>query len=337
MFQQYGHEVRFVTYGNADFFKSILDASRISVDCIIDSGKISRILKIRKKIREGDQNVVISFLETPNFLACIATIGGREWKLITSERSSNIMSFKNAKGRIFNWFQRFSDAIVCNSKNGQCIWEEHYPMYKDKLLTIYNPVLLPEVQALYQPRKDGKLHIVVAASYQYLKNMDSLIEAVNLLNFNLKSYLRVDWYGRIEVTAGNKEAYNAALEKINRYQLEKIIVLHEETKDINQKMSEADFVGLFSQYEGLPNAICEGMSLGKPIIMTRVSDYNVLVDEKNGFLCDAANPQIIKEAIENAMKLSVEEIYYMGRNSKEKANNLFNKQIIAEKWLNLIK
>lgn len=54
LFQQYGHEVRFVTYGNADFFKSILDASRISVDCIIDSGKISRILKHSKKIREGD-------------------------------------------------------------------------------------------------------------------------------------------------------------------------------------------------------------------------------------------------------------------------------------------
>jgi len=336
MFKEYGHEVRFLTYGKADFFKGALDISNIQVDCIIDTGIIDRILKVRKNIRAGDQDVVISFLDTPNFLACFSTIGGRKWKLITNELSANITSFNSKKGQLFKWFARFSDVIVCNSRNAQNIWEEYYPKYKEKLMTIYNPVLLPEIQANYHPLKDGILHMVVAASYQYIKNMDGLIEAVNMLSNEYKTCLQVDWYGAIEVTVGNTEAYFSALEKIDRYRLQDIIILHEAIKDIIQRMADSDIIGLFSKYEGLPNAICEGMSLGKPIIMTRVSDYNILVDETNGLLCDFNNSQTIKEALQKALKLSVDEIHKMGGISKEKSLILFNKQLITECWINLL-
>jgi glycosyltransferase involved in cell wall biosynthesis len=38
-------------------------------------------------------------------------------------------------------------------------------------------------------------------------------------------------------------------------------------------MYESDVVALVSKLEGLPNTVCEGMALGKPIIMTRVFRY----------------------------------------------------------------
>lgn len=115
-----------------------------------------------------------------------------------------------------------------------------------------------------------------------------------------------------------------------------IIHLHEPTKEINCKMKEADFVGLFSQLEGLPNTICEGMMLGKPVIMSRVSDYNVLVDERNGFLCDWDNEQSIKEALEKALQLTTDEIFDMGANSYAKAQKLFDPSRVTRQWQQLI-
>jgi glycosyltransferase involved in cell wall biosynthesis len=335
LFQERGHEVRFITYNKGDFFKHDLDKADIIVDCIEANQPIARILKTRKYIRSGNQDVVISFLDTPNFLACLSAIGGRRWKLITNELSAKVTSFTKFRGRLFKWFERYSDRIVCNSINAQKLWEQHYPQYRHKLLTIYNPVMISEEKNSDNLRNDGKTHIVVAASYQYIKNMNGLIEAVHMLNNEDKNKLQIDWYGRIEVTTGNTVAYKEAMKKIEEYKLTNII-LHEATKDIISRMANADFVCLFSKVEGLPNVICEGMTLGKPIIMSKVSDYNILVDKKNGFLCDAENPESIKDALITAINLSQDEIKLMGENSRKKAEKLFDKNTIIEQWLNLI-
>ncbi|USK84914.1 glycosyltransferase [Peribacillus asahii] len=336
LFKEYGHEVKFLTYGEADFFRAELDDNHIKVDCVHSKGAIDRIIKVRKYIRSGDQDVVISFLETPNFLACLSAIGGRDWKLITNERSSKVTSFINKRGRLFKWFEKFSDAIVCNSRNAQSMWEEYYPKYKYKLSTIYNPVLLPKLKPSNNVRKDDMIHMIVAASYQYLKNMDGLIEAVNMLSDEHKRQLRIDWYGRIEVTTGNSVAYEEAMQKIERYQLKNTIFLHGTTKEVIQRMADSDFVCLFSKYEGLPNAVCEGMSLGKPIIMSRVSDYSILVDKSNGFLCNADDSNTIRVVLEKAISLSTDDINKMGESSKYKAKKLFDKTAILEQWMKLI-
>jgi glycosyltransferase involved in cell wall biosynthesis len=335
LFQECGHHVSFLTYGKSDFFLSALEKAQISVDRINSIGPIDRIVKVRKYIRTGTQDVVISFLETPNFLACLSAVGGRRWKLITNERSAKVTSFTKFRGRLFKWFERYSDRIVCNSINAQNLWERYYPKYKHKLFTIYNPVLISEDINSDNLRKDGKIHIVIAASYQYLKNMNGLIEAVHMLSDDYNNKLQIDWYGRIEANACNTAAYEEAIKNIQKYKLTNIS-LYEATKDIISIMADADFVCLVSKIEGLPNVICEGMTLGKPIIMSKVSDYNVLVERENGFLCDAENPESIKEALINAINLSQEEITKMGENSRKKANKLFNKNTIIEQWLNLI-
>ena len=102
-------------------------------------------------------------------------------------------------------------------------------------------------------------------------------------------------------------------------------------------MHEADVVALFSELEGLPNAICEGMMLGKPIIMSRVSDYEKLVDDSNGFLCDWNNPKSIKGALMSAVKLSENELDKMGNSSRLKAHKYFSKETIINQWLELFR
>jgi len=331
-----GMDIQIICYAKGDFYAHMLEEDSIPVEWHIFSSYVVRLFGIRKLIRNGNFDAAISFLDTPNFLNNFAVLGGKKWKVITGERSSNERKFANFKGKIFAWFQRYSDFIVCNSENAKNMWIRKYPKYKKKLKTIYNTVELHNITSIYVPKIGGKTHIIIAASYSYNKNPIGVIKALSLLSHEEKSKIKIDWYGRKEVTTGNTKAYDEAKALISRHNLENVIMLHEEVKGIHDIMYHADFIGLFSKYEGMPNSICEGMMLGKPIIMTKVSDFTKLVDKTNGFLCDYDNVYSIRDTFISATSLDENMLKEMGRNSKIKAEILFSREQISKQWYDLI-
>lgn len=334
LLKEAGCDVGFLCYADGDFYAHILNDKQIPIQWFKYPNYFKRLFGVRKFIRSGSYDAVISFLETPNFLNNFAAIGGKRWKVITGERSAQERTFFSRKGKIFCWFQRYADYIVCNSDNARKMWMKHYPAYEKKLKTIYNNVTLQPVTSEYVPKKDGKLHIVVAASYLDVKNPFGFVKALSMLSDDEKCLIHVDWYGKND--DHRKAVYDAMSKQIMEYSLHNIS-LHPAIENIQDKMKEADIVAIFSKYEGLPNAICEGMMLEKPIIMTRISDYAVLVDETNGFLCDWDKPETMKDALVQALHLSKEELIEMGKSSKSKAECLFSAGSIKNKWMSLIR
>lgn len=333
LFKENGHNIKFLVYGDVPFFEKKLIDNNIKIIKIIEKNSVKRLFKIRKFIRRNWQDVVISFLNTPNFIACFSAIGKHPWKLITNERSGTEQSFKGLKNKIFKWFERYSDHTVCNSYAAKQIWLKYLPKKEKNLSVIYNYIDINvenfsnEIQIL----KNSKVNIVVVASYQYLKNILNVIQAINLINKDLVKKLKLDWYGRIEVEVNNSLAYNEATKLLESYNLNNVVTLHEENSNIYPIMYEADLIGLFSKYEGLPNVICEALTLGKPIIMTPVSDYNILLSN-NGILCKSYEIEDIKNALEVVLRLDKKEILKMGENSLFIAKSLFNKNKVYEMW-----
>lgn len=331
-----GLDCEFLCYCEGDFYAPILEKKGISIQWLLQPQYVKRTCSVRQFIRKGHYDAVISFLQTPGFLNCFSAVGGKKWKVITGERSSVQGFFSTRKGRLYCKFQRFSDAIVCNSDNARQMWVRHNPHYSNKLKVIYNAVSLQPITSVYVPRRDGRLHVVVAASYQYLKNPIGLIKALSLLPKNERSCLSVDWYGKFEVEGGDAKAYCESLQLIETYGLQDVITLHGPCSDIQNKMNEADVVGLFSMLEGLPNAVCEAMTIGKPIIMTKVSDYKTLVDVSNGFLCEWDDPLSIANAIKSALSVDNDDLLRMGASSRLKAMKLFSEENVAEQWIQLL-
>lgn len=330
-----GYDVSIACYLNRDYFAPVLAEEQIPIHWCVESNYLKRIYKIRKLIRSGGYDVVISFLSGANILNNLSAIGGKKWKVITGERSAKVESFQSIRSKMFSIFQYNTDKIVCNSNNAKGLWEKYYPKYSNKLITIYNSVRLSDISSKYIIRQNGKLKIIVAASYQMLKNPIGVVEAFKLLNDDAKLKVELHWYGGNDI-GERVDVYNNASNLIEQYNLSEIIFLHGNTDKIHDKMKESDFVALFSSVEGLPNAICEGMTIGKPIIMSRVSDYSVLVEESNGFLCDWDNPESIKDAVMSAISLSNEEIIKMGGTSLRKSEELFSKDAVINKWIKLI-
>lgn len=337
LLQKSGYCVRVLVYQHIPFYNSILDRYKIPIDLVKSSSNISRIIKIRKYLKKCMPDVVIAFMETPCFIACLSKIGLVKWKLITTERSAKLATFTSRRNRFYNLFERLSDAKVGNSENAIKLWRKYYPQYSEKYLVIYNVISVPEEYINLKKKylSSGKLQILVAASYQELKNPIRVIEALKLIPKDIRKKIQIDWYGRAEVTTGNTEIYDKAFQLINRYNLSDCINLHGETDEIYRLMAESDVIGIFSTVEGLPNTICEAMVIGRPVIMSKVSDYNVLVSD-NGVLCDPINIESIKAAIEKMISLSANELECLGRASKRKADKLFSEEVIAKQWMKLI-
>ena len=148
--------------------------------------------------------------------------------------------------------------------------------------------------------------------------------------------MSIEWYGNIEQDGSTSEEYRPATELIKKYQLQNTVFLHDKTDRIHSIMAKADYVALFSYVEGLPNAILEGMMLSKPIILTRMSDYAVLVDHSNGFLCNADDVQSIKDALMSAIDTSIDERVRMGECSYQKVIMNCSQDSVISSWKKVI-
>lgn len=334
-----GYDVCFLCYKDGGYFyQDLLDKENITVHWLIKGGIISKFVKMRNSIRKGNYDVVISLLEMPNIINCLSAIGGKSWKVITGESSA----FRDAqkirgrikvlRGKMMAYLTKYSDCLVCNSFNAAQIWTKYYPRYKDKVTTIYNPITDKGINENYIPKKNDITHIVIAASFQHIKNPENLIKAVNILNSSEKKHIHIDWYGN---TKAEKDVYSSSLKLINEYKLNDIVCLHDAIKNINDKMKEADFVALFSIEEGLPNCICEAMMAGKPIIMSKMSDYNILCKD-NGYLCKWNDINSIANALCKAIDTNKEQLSFMGEVSRKRAEELFNTDKIIQQWIDVI-
>ncbi len=336
-FKERGNHVSFLIYHDINFFHSILDEAQIPVQCIEEPNQIRRIFKIRKAIKQHKPDTVLSFLEGANFLCEIAGFPFRKWKLIVGERSANPGIKKSRKLRIYRWFHFFANYVVANSYANIRIFKEVVPFFPSrKIKVIYNMVDFNRWQyEKNQIRKTGKFRLLVASNHQSLKNAKGLVTAVNLLPEFYKNQLVVHWYGRknsYEVI----HAFNEAKQLLLKYALHDIIEFRDPHSSINEIMGEYDAVGLFSFYEGLPNSICEGMASGKPVIVTDVSDNKLIINQNFGLVIERFSPEAIRDSIIRLLEVPDKQLEEMGKESHQRAKELFKKENIIDNYLNLM-
>jgi glycosyltransferase involved in cell wall biosynthesis len=331
--QERGHDVSFLVYHKDDFYNSSLENAGIKIHYTIEPNYAKRLLKMRKYIRNGKFDAVISFLEAANFIATLSGFPFRKWKLIVGERSANPNVLKSFKLRFYRWFHLFADYIVANSQSNIDIVKRINPLLPSrKIKVIYNAVDI-HVNLTNIEKKDNYFRMVIGASHRRLKNLDGLVEAVHILPKSIKSILKIDWYGEKNLDDSLKNAQY----KIDEYKLQDVFSFYDPTLEIHNRISQADIAGLFSYYEGFPNFICESMAIGKPIICTRVSDLPILLeDNKNAFFCESDSPESIACALQNAVTANKEVIDNMIEKNEGIVKTLFSKENIIDSYLELL-
>jgi len=339
-FTALGHQISFLTYHPESFFFANLKNAKIPVTCIINENYLNRFIKMRRFIRKGNFNAVISFLQASNFICELAGFPFRKWKLVVGERSANPNILKSAKLMIYRFFHFGADYIVSNSEANMKIVKSINPFLStSKCKIIYNIIDSGKWHPSneYIPRRNGKLKLAIAARHQSLKNLNGLVEAVALLSQDEKSKIGIEWYGDRIDEPNPESSFIEAKNLIKRYRLEDIFSFFPATKSISQKIQQADIVGLFSFYEGFPNTICEGMACSKPVICSAVSDIPLMLSYNEKLIFDPTQIESIRNTLSYVIALTNEQLITIGQTNLKLAKENFNKETILNKYLDLIR
>lgn len=338
-FSEKGHGVSFLTYHHLPFFNPEVEQKGISITCIQEESYLKRLLKMRRFIRSGNYDAVLSFLEAANFISELSGFPFRKWKLVVGERTANPGILKSLKLRIYRWFHLFSDAVVANSgANMDLVYKANPLLPKAKSHVIYNIIDFDRFKPLenFRFRRNQRLYMVVAARVKNEKNVMGLIEALSLLSSEEKSMLRIDWYGEDAQRKEPNPVFAEALAEVKKRGLEQVIGFYPATTDILRIVQDADAVGLFSFWEGFPNTICEAMACGKPVVCSRVSDVTAFLNHNQNLLCDASDPRTIKTALSYLLKMDREKLRAAGAKNRNVVMKTFKREAIVSDYLRLL-
>ena len=338
------HNVYFIYTGGEEYCASILKNSKVkliklvipSVYVLLRLSRIYILLKVLSFARKERIDTIISFLDIWNFTAsAVSAITRKRIKAVIGIRNAREEIYTSLNGKINTIFNKYAHAVVSNSHNGIDVYKKYLQHSDVNFVTIYNIIKPLSVASEYVVRHSGKLSICIPASYREVKNPYRLIEAVHKLSSQEQSNLQISWYGRI--SSVDSEVYNKMIEMLDKYHLHECFRVYDASESIADLMNVSDFVALFSTSEGLPNSICEAMSLAKPVIMSKVSDYNELVDDDiTGYICDPYDISDITNVLRKCISLDPGKIISMGKAAKSKAENLFSTSVVIEKWENLL-
>jgi GalNAc-alpha-(1->4)-GalNAc-alpha-(1->3)-diNAcBac-PP-undecaprenol alpha-1,4-N-acetyl-D-galactosaminyltransferase len=341
--RQRSHTVEFfVYYPEKDHFSPVLKEAGIQIHMAKKSSRfsLSTIIALRNLIRRGHYDLILSFLPTPNFYTLLA--GFSIWQhppLVVSERSSDLGKKIFWTDRLARSLYRVANHIVVNSHHQREFLAQKYPYMRRKLSTIYNGYDL----AVFAPKNsplmvaDSILRVLVIASISPQKNGLCLVQALSMLSGSYGIPVSVSWAGA-QVASVEALSYRELMDcEINKYGLAAQWQWLGQRTDIVDLITQHDIVVHPSYIEGLPNAVCEALACGCPVLVTDALDHRFLVrDDVTGFLFDGQDPADLAEKIYHYASLPKNTRVKMGWSARRFAEQQLSLDRYAQEYESLI-
>jgi glycosyltransferase involved in cell wall biosynthesis len=275
-------------------------------------------------MRRGRFDVAASFLNTANLYAELARLAAPRIRLIVSERSSFHDDRSAVPALLRRLLHLLADRVVANSET-QTQWLRRRRWLRSRVACIYNgvdlekfrPEALPETQTL----SGQGLRLLGVGRIGPEKNLHNVIQALAHFAKRFGYLPEVAWAGQRDTSpAGQRyceqlDTLLASLPAVQRHWQ----WLGLQT-DVPELLRGHDALIHASLYEGMPNAVCEALAAGRPVLASAVCDHPLLVaDGKRGFLFDPRSPDSIATAIANLAQLGPDARRALGRNAREYA------------------
>jgi glycosyltransferase involved in cell wall biosynthesis len=273
------------------------------------------IFALRKLIQDGKYDLVLAYLSTPSFYALVAgqLLGLRRVPVVVSERFRDLPQGVSFLEQFVRQFYRFSAHVIANSNHQRLTLAQKLPWLQGRLSTIYNGHDLQFFIPPLSESNNNPLRILVIASVSPYKNGLCLVEALNILRQQQNLFPCVSWIGE-RSKSGERLAYlNEMEKKIREYNLGQQWQWLDQRTDIVQQLHQHDVLVHPSYGEGLPNAVCEALACGRPVIVSNILDHAKIVqDGESGYLFNWQDPSDLASKIKLLATLSVEERAKMG-------------------------
>lgn len=304
------------------------------------SKQIYRVTNLRKAIKEENPDVVYSFCVKANYRATMATTGMRV-PVIISVRSDPKVSYVGKKRELVNkLFLNKAAGCVFQTEEAQSFFDD---VLQKKSTIICNPV---NEKFLKATRQTPKKKIVCIGRLVKLKNQILLIKAFERV---LKKYSDYELY--FYGGCSEDDCEGELLEYVNRTEvildsvspgsekevipLKNVVHFMGISNMLEKDIADAAMFVLPSNYEGMPNALMEAMTLGIPSISTDCpcggSRYWI-EHMKNGQLFPVGDEDALEQAILFYIE-NPEKAEEMGRAGREKLKSATLDKVYVQ-WKN---
>lgn len=299
---------------------------------------IKLIYTFQKIYNELEPDLVIHYTIKPNIYGIIAAkisgikafavITGLGYVFINDSIVSTIAK------QLYKFSFRFATKVFFINKDDKNEFLNNNLVNKDKIVVIPGEGINTKYfKDINKTKKLNKFKFLLIARmledkgvFEYIEAGKILSKKYNNFEIGLLGYLGVD-----NPKAISKQQMDILIQ-------EDYIKYYSSTNDVKPFISQSDCIVLPSYREGISMTLMESASMAKPLIATNVPGCKELIDDEiNGYLCEVKSVKDLALKMEMMLKLSEEERIYMGKKGREKMQREFDKSIVIEKYLNIIK
>jgi GalNAc-alpha-(1->4)-GalNAc-alpha-(1->3)-diNAcBac-PP-undecaprenol alpha-1,4-N-acetyl-D-galactosaminyltransferase len=254
---------------------------------------IRRQFALRRAICDSQPNVVISFLNKTNVRVLMATIGLKVPCIVCERSVPHLDELSFFWGLLRRFLYPHAASVVAQTKGAL---EYFPPRIHERGRVIPNPVVCPGSGSPQNKlsRSPGKV-VVSLGRLADEKGFDLLINA-----FAIIVDRHPDWSLYIWGEGGNRSSLEGLAKELG---IDSRVHLSGSTKEPTGRLREADLFVLSSHYEGFPNALCEAMACGLPVISFNCpyGPMEIIRDGVDGLLVPNEDVRALAAAMDRLM------------------------------------
>jgi glycosyltransferase involved in cell wall biosynthesis len=334
-----GHIVKFFCYMEGNLLAQELERGQIPIYTYRKKSRYSLdiFLALRDYTQREGFDVTLSFLNTPNFYTIIVSRMLRHPpKVVVSERFYDPPDGVSLLEKITRLLYVFANHITINSFHQTRTIIRKYPWLQNKVTTIYNGYDL----ARFSPQEnivDGhELRAIVVARIAPEKNGLCLVRALHILREKHGIRIHVSWVG-MQYMIREYLSYRQQMDaEIARLGLDSQWNWLGQQVDIPELLRKHDVLVHPSYGEGVPNAVCEALACGRPVVVSNALDHPFIVQHGvTGLLFDFTDPHSLADTLRLFSDLSSERRKEMGQKGRCFAETRFSESRYISAYENL--
>lgn len=294
-----GYEIIIITYQKQDMFYQLdknIKIKTIKIDTVI-SKKMRRVIQIRhiiklfKILKKENPKVIISFENYAKLISNVAAIFTRT-KVIVSER---LDPYNYKKGKKYNNYIRHLMANGCVFQTRGAA--NYFPKKIQQTCEIIpNFSNFEKKDPVKWELRKNEISFVARLDLKQ-KRQDIMLEAFKLI-LKEAPYMKLVFYG----DGPDKKKLQVYSEELG---LSKSVEFRGVVKEIRKEIRNSKVFVLTSDFEGIPNALIEALSLGVPSVSTDCSPggaRELIEHGVNGFIVPCGN---VKEIADKVLELLI--------------------------------
>lgn len=300
-----GHHVEFFVYApHFDHFRPVVDEAGIRVHEYEKTSRfsLSVVPALAGVMRRGQFDLVLAYLTAPGVYAELAArmnrLRGRRTPVVVSERGPLIDPSLSLRAALYA--HRLADHLVTNSRNNRDELLARWPGLRERSSVIYNGIELRHFTPATSPPPVRPRELGILAIGTLLRSKDALtlLEAIALHRARYGWAPTVSWAGKLAPRGGDAAYEHTMRARITELGLQAHWTWLGERDDIPQLLQTHDVLVHPSLSEGLPNAICEALASGLPVIAAEIGDNQALIRQgETGYLYPAGDADGLAAAI----------------------------------------